>query len=237
MATIIYLAMTGGEFAAADPLPHQIVWMACQFSPAGTGLSNLPLTLPPGSILSVNDRYPMQGHDSGQISRQLRLAVEALSCTGVLLDFQRQENQETAELVRLLADTLPCPVAVSECYAREADCPVFLSPCPHHIPLSEHIAPWKGRELWLDLAADAQILTLTAKGPQILPLPPGEIPEAGFTEDALHCHYKIETAPDAARFTFWRTPKDLKALAEDAGALGVQTCVGLYQEWKETVSL
>lgn len=230
MASAHYLAMTASEFAAVSPLPEKTGWMACHFSPYGTGLSNLPPALPPASLLILNDRIPICGHDPERIEAQLHQAVKTLDCAGVLLDFQAPGNVNLQQMAAHLTAALPCPVAVSDGYAAELDCPVFLSPCPHHTPLAEHMAPWQDKELWLDLAVDAETITLTKEGAVILPLPLGEIPEGGHWDKTLHCHYRTETGADFARFTLWRTKEDLDALAQEAEELGIRTLVGLWQE-------
>lgn len=230
MATNVYLAMTASEFAAVEEFPPKCAWMACHFSPYGTGLSNLPAALPEGSLLILNDRIPIRGHDRERIAGQLGRTVEALHCAGVLLDFQQPEVPELEALARHLTASLPCPAAVSNQYARDLDCPVFLSPCPHHTHLQEYTAPWQDRELWLDLAVDAETITVTKEGSTVLPLPLGEMPQGGHWDEALHCHYTIENRKDSARFTLWRTQEDLERLAEEAETLGIHTLVGLYQE-------
>ena len=231
MGTRRYLAMTAAEFAAAPSLSENIGWMACHFSPYDTGLCNLPGSLPPGSLLIVNDRIPLRGHDAGRISEQLHQALEALCCGAVLLDFQ-QASDEARAMADHLVSTLPCPVAVSEDCGQELNCPLFLSPCPHHTHLKEYISPRAGRELWLDLARDAQTLTLTKEGCRCYPLPLGEIPPEGYHDDRLCCHYRAETGDDFARFTLWRTQADLEDLAREADGLGIRTFVGLWQEWR-----
>lgn len=230
MAIQRYLAMTAAEIAENSALPEKTGWMACQFSPWSAGLSNLPGSLPPGSLLILNDFTPIDGHDPSVVGAQLRHCVESLQCSGVLLDFQRPEVQETAELAAFLVSALPCPVAVSQGYAGELDCPVFLSPVPHHTTLGDHLAPWQGRELWLDTALDGEIITLTEKGTATTPLPPGPLPAHGHREPQLHCHYQIELSESQAGFTLWRTREDLEALLEEAEGLGVKTAVGLFQE-------
>lgn len=232
MAAALYLAMTAAEFLTYSSLPQNAAWMACHFSPYSTGLTNLPQSLPSGALLILNDRIPFSGHDLSRIAEQLRQTVDTLSCMGVLLDFQQPDVPMLAHLAEDLVGTLPCPVAVPDNYAHGIDCPVFLPPCPHHTPLSEHLAPWQGRELWLDLASDSETLTLTPKGAHILPLPLGELPEGGHWDPQLHCHYRTETGTDFARFTLWRTKEDLETLAKEAEQLGIKTMVGLYQELK-----
>ena len=230
MAAAIYLAMTAAEFSGSDPLPANLCWMAGHFSVYDRGLSNLPSSLPANSILIINDRIPWRGHNPALILEQLEHDVHRLHLYGILLDFEEPDCSALRALAELLTASLPCPVAVADRYAENLSCPVFLSPCPHHTPLAEYLQTWAGREIWLDLARDAQMLTLTKNGCVTLPLPPGELPENGHRDEGLHCHYRTETTPDSARFTLWRTKEDLEALAQEAESLGVKTTVGLYQE-------
>jgi len=231
MATEVYLAMTAADFCTGAPVSVRTGWLDCHFSPEERGLAGIPPALPAGSLLVLTDRLPIDGHDPLRIAGQLDQALAALDCRGLLLDFQRPGVQEAAELAAYLVCVLSCPVAVSEPYAPGLDCPVFLSPCPHHTHLKEHIAPWAGREVWLDLAVDGEVITLTPKGADISPLSLGNIPEGGHREESLHCHYAIETGADFARFTLWRTREDAQALAREAEGLGVRTLVGLWREW------
>ena len=230
MAIRRYFAMTAAEIRGNPLLPPGTAWMACHFSPYGTGLSNLPRDLPPGALLTLNDRTPIHGHDPERIAGQLADVVTSLGCWGVLLDFQRPGVEETAALAGHLAQALPCPVAVSDLYARELNCPVFLSPVPADMALGDYLAPWQGREVWLDLALDGEVITLTEKGAAAAPLLPGTVLEGGQQEETLHCHYQIALSDSDAKFSLWRTAEDLERLLAEAEELGVTTAVGLYQE-------
>lgn len=230
MAIRQYLAMTASEIAANSPLPPQIAWMACHFSPYGTGLSNCPNRLPPGSLLILNDRTPIHLHDPLRIACQLNDLARWLSCAGILLDFQRPGCEETARLSTFLSDTLPFPVVVSSLYARYTDSPVFLPSPPCHIPLEKYIAPWRGREIWLELALDCQELLLTAQGCQIHSIPHQEVSDSFHTDEWLHCRYRSQVTPSEAKFTLLRTRENLAGLVSHAEKLGVTTTVGLYQE-------
>lgn len=229
MASPLYLAMTAAEFQSAAQLPPKLAWMACHFSPYGTGLSNLPGKLPPGSMLIVNDRTPICGHDPKQIAKQLADAVNALRASSVLLDFQRPDCSETAELAKVLVSGLPCPVGVSEMYARGLDCPVFLPPVPADCFVGEYFLPWQGREIWLETAPAGQVITVTEKGAAAASLPCAALPETGFRDETLLCHYKVE-AEDSAKFTLWRTREDLEDLMRAAQDYHVTQFVGLFQE-------
>ena len=222
--------MTAAEIRSAPTLPSAMAWMACHFSPYGLGLSNLPKDLPPGSLLMVDDITPPCGHDPVLITEQLSVCVEVLHCHGVLLDFQRKDMMEVQALAKHLTHCLPCPAVVSEPYANDLDCAVFLPPAPPSVPLEEYLLPWKEREIWLELGLEGEILTLTEQGCEAAPLPYPDPSREGFSDQKLHCHYTIESDEKAARFTLWRTMNDLEELLVEAEALGVVGAVGLYQE-------
>ena len=222
-----YFALTAAEYQAAPPV-SPVAWMACHFSPYGTGLSNLPDVLPPGSLLMLNDRTPIQGHDPERIATQLEAFWERQPCRGLVLDFQRPGCSESQALAAFLCRSCSVSVAVSSLYAQELGCPVFLPPVPLDVPAETWLAPWHGREIWLDLALEAQKLTLTATGLTTSPAVP--LP-AGFREDALHCHYAISPGEQQVDFTLWRTREDANSLLAAVEPLGVTTWVGLYQEF------
>ena len=231
MAIQSFLAMTAAEIHGSSALPKKIGWMACHFSPYSVGLSNRPKRLPAGSLLIVNDITPIHGHDPEVVAAQLLEVLEALGCCAVLLDFQRPDSLETVQMAAFLADALPCPVAVSDLYAGSLSCPVFLSSLPHHVPLKEHIAPWQGREVWLEPAMDAEEILINENGATASPLTHFH-ENRGHIDEALHCHYRVELSEKCARFTLWRTEEDIDHLLEEAEALGITTAVGLYQEFR-----
>ena len=229
MAIEPFLAMTAAEIQNCPKLPGKIAWMACHFSPYGIGLSNQPQRIPKGSLLILNDRIPIAGHSPQVICQQLKTWISERNCSGLLVDFQRANCPELSDLVRHLSEALICPMAVSESYAHLSNSAVFLPPLPHHIPLAEYISPWQDREIWLELALDTEVITITEDGCDYLPL--SHIPsEDGHMEDTLRCHYSIETKPDCVSFILWRTREDLEKLLDDAQNLGIANTVGLYQE-------
>ena len=232
MAIAPFLAMTAAEMYAVSSLPSKVAWMACHFSPYGLGLSNLPQALPTGSLLLVDDVTPPHGHDPVLIAKQLSACAERLQCSGILLDFQRGGCRETKSIAAHLTAALSYPTAVSEPYAEGLSCPIFLPYLPPSVSLEAYHQPWKGREVWLELSLDSEIITLTEKGTQTLLLPYSDLQQAGFAEQSLHCHYSIQTNEKSARFTLWRTKEDLNELLEEAESLGITAAVGLYQELK-----
>lgn len=226
MALPVYLAMTAEEMRTQGKLPTHLAYMACHFSPYGPGLSNLPQALPPDSLLIVNDRIPMHKHDPELIAQQLQKVCKLLSPAGILLDLERKEEALALQIVKAIVDSAPCPVAVTQWYAQDLSCPVFLGPVPLHMTLSAHIAPWEGRELWLEAALDSYTYTVTETGCTVKNC---AIRDAlPFRDDQLHCHYGCSVAKEQIVFTLQRTREDLQALLEEAKR--VTRVIGLYQE-------
>ena len=230
MSIPMFLAMTQAEIGNSAVIPEKTAWMACHFSPYGRGLSNLPQNLPSGSLLMVDDITPIHGHDPEIIAAQLCACVEAHSCHGILLDFQRPGDTQIAALTHSLTKALPCPVAVSDLYASDCDCPIFLSPAPPSVPLEAHLEPWTGREIWLDISPAGEELVLTEDGTKYRSIPYSIPDSPGLEDNTLHCHYQIRTEETQAVFTLWRTGEDMKALITEAENRGVAKVVGLYQE-------
>ena len=224
MGLPLYLAMTASEFTTCSPLPAKAAWMACHFSPYGTGLCNLPPDLPEDAMVILNDRIPPKGHDPEYILDQLA----QLQCGCFLLDFQREGNSETAALARTIVERASRPVGVTPQYGQHLDCPIFLPPVPIDVPLAEYLAPWEGREIWLEAATDSLRYTVTEQGS--VPTPLSRIPDRGLKDEGLFCHYQIEALADRAEFALWRTREDVDELLAAAASLGVTRAVGLWQE-------
>ena len=187
MAIEPFLAMTAAEIQNCPKLPGKIAWMACHYSPYALGLSNIPSQLPENAMLIINDRTPAQDHDPALILRQVTELSDTLYYKYMLLDFQQQDSPENNAVVQVLTTGSPCPVGVSDRYAKDLDCPVFVPPAPLHIPITQHLAPWQDREIWLEAALDGLQLTLTSQGCQAEPIPSPAF-SGGFRDEALHCH-------------------------------------------------
>ena len=227
MALPLYLAQTRMEMGVNSPAPNFFAYMALHFSSSGTGLSNFPESLPPEAMLILDDSTPLDGHDAIRIVKELSGLMELQQCESLLLDFQRPDYPELAALAKVISDTLPYPVGVSDRYAQGLSCPVFLSPVPPDRPLHEHLAPWTGREIWLEAALDGMELTLTEDGCTAAPLL--DYSGDGMMDEQLHCHYAIRL-DSAARFRLWRTREDLDRLLQKAENAGITRAIGLWQE-------
>ena len=130
----------------------------------------------------------------------------------------------------MIIHSLPCPVAVTEGFAAGHPCPVFLSPAPLHIPLSEYLLPWQGREIWLEAALEQEEITVTETGTNFAGQFPPEGLDGGFYDEELRCHYRVKTEPNRIIFTLFDTLDSLENKLSLAQSLGVKQSVGLWQE-------
>ena len=226
----LFLAMTAAEFQSSEHLPAHTAWMGCHFSSYGTGLSNVPKSLPSGAMLMLNDRTPIHGHNPEVVTRTLCETALVLHCDSILLDFQREGYEELKNVVQTVLQNAACPVGVSALYAKELDCPVLLPPIPPHVPPEEVLAPWEGRELWLEVSTEGTEIAVTEEGSRYTPLP-NYIPEEEFhVEQSLYCHYQINVDDERILFQIGRTGEDQRSMLEAVKALGVTRALGLWQE-------
>ena len=218
--------MTSAEFHQYGSIVEHIGWMACHFSPYGTGISNLPPKLPEGSLLIFNDQLPPCGHDPGQVAQELAQVALKQKCAGLLLDLQHPGMEETAKTVGEICRAAPCPVAVTEHYCTECNCAVFLSP-PLHIPLDSFLSHWQGREIWLEAAVEDVEFLITEAGCRKTPLP---CPPETFPHTATDCfsRYHIAVGEDSVRFSFHRGKEDVTQMAQMGK--NVRCMVGLFQQ-------
>lgn len=220
-------ALTGAEFLTAGDLKGPIAWMACHFSHRGPGLSNLPERFPTGSYLILDDSQPIGAHDPVFICKQLEQWGSSHGPGGIILDLQRPGVPETKELARELTQ-LPWQVAVSDVYGEGFSCPVFLSAVPPHRTLAQHLQNWKGREIWLEIALETEIATVTEGGSWFSYGPVTEDTRGFFPEKSRHMCYRVETAKDRATVTMVRKKEHLPAFLEEAETLGIKKAIGLY---------
>ena len=226
-----YLAMTAGEIETFSlPEGYRPAYMACHFSAYGTGLSNVPARLAPGSMLILNDRTPICGHDPEVVCAQLEQAEKDLECDCVLLDFQRAGAEQTRLLCEILTQALPCPAGVSDLYAEGLDCPVFVSPVPADQSLAEHLAPWDGREIWLDTAPAAARITVTEAGSVSVEIPFSPAPADALQDDTLRILYTVKASNEEIVFDLRRGQAQLDELLSEGQRYGVTKSVGLYQQ-------
>ena len=230
MATRCYLAMTSAEISSAKSLPPHPAWMACHFDLDSRGLSNLPTSLPADSMIILNDQIPVSDHDPQRIAEQLAECNDRLKPRYFLLDLQRPNQPETASIAAAIVRMLGEKTGVSEYYAKDLPCPVFVSSCPLRVPLETHLKAWSGREIWLEAALEAQTVTVDQKGCRTAPADLQILPEPAFTDDNLCCRYHTQVLNDRVEFSVQRDTAQLQTLLDRAEALGVKLAVGLYQQ-------
>lgn len=228
MLSKVFLAMTPGEMT--HTLPTHLAYMACHFSPYSKGLSNLPTFLPKNSILLIDDSMSVSTHDPVLICKQLQEIVNQFAICAVLADFQNPVDEAALPIFATLLDTLSCPFAVTEHYAKQLHCPVFLASLPVNMALSTYLEPWKDQDIFLEVAPGSLEITLTEKG-SVFKVPALQNTCALPLHDPrLHCHYQVEVFKDKAVFTLRRTRDDLTTLVNEAYHLGIHSAIGLYQE-------
>ncbi len=229
MGLPIYLAFTSGELPASKTSGYSPAWLSCHFSSHGNGLSNLPEELPPGALILIDDSLLPRGHCPEMICCQLNALIEKNAAGGIILDFQRGYDQETAQVVRVLQDRITCPVAVTAAYAKESDGPVWLPPIPPNIVPGRYLSAFKGREIWLELSPSFIQITLTQSGASQREeaFSPNE---AVLSDKKLFCHYTYQVFEDKVTFFLCRTQEDICSLIRQAESLGVRKAVGIYRE-------
>ena len=94
----------------------------------------------------------------------------------------------------------------------------------------EYLAPWQGREVWLECALDGATITVTAKGSAVTPLPYPELESYRHRDTNLCCHYEIDITEKRAQFHLSRTHDDLHDLLAIAEKINVTHAIGLFQE-------
>ena len=205
----VYYAMTKEEMQSEAQYPRHLALMDFY-----NGMED--------SIVILTDRKPLDWEELHRIIKDH---------PKILLDFQRPEDPQNHKLITEL-ERLGLPYCATGIYASKYDCAVLLPPVQLTRPLADHIAPWKGRELWLELALDGQHITLTKDGCTEQYIPHAQHRHEAHNDEKLHCHYYIHTTENAAEFTLWRSKEDIADLLKEADSLGIRLAVGLWQELK-----
>ena len=232
----IYLAMTSQEIAQFEDISSTLCYMSCHFSLSGTGLTNIPNRLIPHSLLCIDDSTPITSHDPKSVCEQIQDMIDNRNIDGILLDFQRDGNPFAHKIIESILEYINCPVAVSHIYAKGYSCPVFLPPLPLRIPLLDHLSPWAGRDIWLEISTVKQMATVKPDCfavEDILNIP---MEHPHFTDTSLLCHYSTHVKPDRITFYIHRTAEDLMQLQLQAQKLGVSKFVGLWQQLQQFYS-
>ena len=225
----IYLAMTASELVSCSKPPQYTAWMAGHLWAESAQPAAIPPNLPPASLLVMDDRESYNDYNAAQIANKLADLFIQAQCSAILLDFQRYNMPQQQSLVAEI-EKRDLPFAVSAGYASGRSCTVFAPPLPFTTTLDAYLKQWQGRKVWLELALDATVITVTPEGSVQKYLPVFQPCCPGQNDRKLHCHYSIQFSEDTAVFTLWRTKEDIEAIAKQAEHLGVSLSVGLWHE-------
>ena len=225
-----YIAMTRSEFSSFRSSECLPAWMACHFSPYGIGISNLPDVLPEASMIILNDIIPPYEHDPDIIANQLNELASKAKTNTFLLDFQREKNRKTEAIVKELTNKLNGKVGVTEAYAENTTCAVFLTcPLPYQ-PLSKKISRWDGRDLWLELAVETSIVHISTSGSKITHVNKSILNAKDSYDNVLKSRYLTEINEKQAMITIERNPETLYLLEQEAASYDIELTIGLYQQ-------
>lgn len=221
MAIVLFLAIHPEEQAPA--LRHR-GWMACHLT--SDGVTAPPVNFPRDAMLVVDDSTSPRHADPAAVAA----TVTRIPCDGILLDFQKPDNPLTAEIAAAIREKALIKVGISEPYAKNLDCAVFLPPIPPNRPPESYLRPWQGREIWLDMAPSPTRINITESGSRQCPLSAVPRWENCHADEELFCHYHIQAEQNQIAFDLWRTHRDIWELLQATEAMGVTRGIGLYQE-------
>lgn len=229
MKTMLYLAMTAQELTLFSN-PALSAYMACHFSPYDPGLTNLPESITADSMVILNDRIPFLHHDCRLIASQLA----SLPCESLLLDLQNTEPEQAKELITSVLSVVSVPVAVSEQYAVDCPCAVFLSTVDADRDPLASLNAWSGRDIWLDMSPGCVCYRIDSHGSR-------RTREKIFPDSPIHadpnlpCHYGITLTEAEAIFYIYRTWEDIARIMDQGKKMGISRCIGLHQEWQRFI--
>ena len=230
MVLPLYLAMMDREMQDSPTLPPHIARMGCTFDPDGPGLLDLPESFPQDGMLIVDDRNPIGSHDPDAVTAMLAEAADRLGISCILLDFERPVTAAAQAMAARLSNALPCPVGMPPAYGAALDTPLFLTPCPLHVPMAEYLKPWQDREIWMEARMLRQSITVTPTGTVYgIPSPVDHL-NGGYYDDVLRCECITEIMQQQVRFTLYDTPESLQQKWKHPN---ITRAIGLYQDWYE----
>lgn len=234
----IYFAMNRQELERCRTAPPNTAWMACHFSQADAGLSNLPPALPPGSILILNDRVPWSGNDAALCTEQLLSTALRLQCAGLLLDFERVATPAVLHLAEVLQNAagqagIPCAAPAS--YLASGG--TLFHPPALCCAAPGSLAPKSETPVWLDLTPTGCCVTVTENGASVAPANPELLAQSAgqapiFRDCVRHCHYYSRVEGHAVQFFLYETPGDCMEKCQSSDTTHIALAVALYQEFR-----
>lgn len=239
MSIPLYLAMTAADFSTAQAMPPRIAWMAMHFSVSGLGLSSRPRRLPPGSLILLDDQTPWNDHSLEAVCQETTDVLLRTGAAGLLLDFERPPTEETACLAQCLTQCCQeagCPIGMPPDYLGSSnEAAVFLPPLPCHCTPEQALAPYHGREIWLEAAAGGCQVTLGPDRPAIFPADPRHLAAESqhfipLTDPHLCCRYFSYPTGGGLQLALYDTEETLAEKLDRCQALGVTLAVGIWRQ-------
>ena len=224
----IYMAFTGAELDPMLQYNGKTAWLGCHLSASGEGVATHPPSIRHCDLLVMTDEIPLEDHRPEIAADSLCTEAANLYCERILLDFQRQPTEESQVFIDCLLEKACIPVGVSALHAQNFSCPVFLPPSPLWASLENALLPWKGREIWVELAPEDGCVTLTTEGSYY-----AECSAEGifpFYDSALFLTYRTEVSSNHAKVYLHRGQSHLHEWLNHANMLGIHTAIGLYQQ-------
>lgn len=221
-----YHLMSPGEIHKFSPSAPVAVLLCC--APFSPGLLIGPSRLPKGSVAVFTDRVTPTFHQSGRIAGELKALMKTLHSPALILDWTGELSPWLEELLKQLCGVqlvLPPHLAGKEDSA-------VLVPSVVEKSLEDLLAPWNGRQIWLDMVSSAAQLTLTRNGCEVVPWQ-ASIREGDLYDETLCCQYRVETAQEEARFYLYETQQTRMKKLEKARSLGVAGAIGLWKDFKK----
>ncbi len=183
------------------------------FSVSGPGLSSRPHRLPPGSLILLDDQTPWNGHSLEAVCQETTDVLLRTGAAGLLLDFERPPTDETACLAQCLIQCCQeagCPIGMPPDYLGSGGGRRLPPPLPCHRTPEQALAPYHGREIWLEAAAGGCQVTLGADTPAICP---GRPPPPGGRVRTVHRIYR--PTPMLCRYFSYPTDSGLQLALYD----------------------
>lgn len=239
MSIPLYLAMTAAEFSNCTLLPALPAWMAVHFSPSGSGLSNCPASLPPGSLLILDDQLPWNGHSDAEILPRIVEILENTQACGLLLDFEREPMGQTLSLAERLARRCMdggWMVGMPPAYLGQSEAAVFLPPLPCYEAHPEIPGQWEGRPIWLEASPTVFTGAITKAGVQLAPMDGPVQADVSFFSPSLQCRYTAVPEEDGIRLTLFDTPETILEKLEGWQAQGVSLAIGGWRDFRAVIT-
>ena len=227
----IYMAFVAAESEAILRYKGKAAWLGYHLSAFDSGITPRPSFLDSCHMLVLTDETPLLHHDPQKVTSEICAEAKSLGCEKILLDFQRPPTEKSLVLAKSILRSAPCAVGITECYANDTDCSVFLPSPPLWTPLQETIAPWKGRDIWLEIFPEDGCITITKKGGNYSPSAPLE--NYPFCDNALCLSYSTEQYAQQVKVHLHRGITEMKAFLHLADSLGISAAIGLYQQFGE----